>query len=75
MPCEHAEQRDAEERRDREQELDPALVPQPHGPGDVGQRQRRGDHDRGERRVREVLQQPGHEHEHQHDRRRADDAR
>ena len=69
----HAEQRDAEERGDRQQELDAALAPQPHGPGHVGQRQRGGDHDRGERRVGEVLQQPGHEHEHQHDRRGSDD--
>ena len=74
MPCEHAEQGDAEERGDREQELGAALAPQPHRARDVGQRQRRGDDDGGERRLREVAQQPGHEHEHEHDRRRADDA-
>ena len=31
-----------------------------------------GDHDRGERRVGEVLQQSRHEHQHQHDQRRSD---
>ena len=53
----HAEQRDAEERGDREQELGAALAPEPHRARDVGERQRRGDHDGRERRLREVAQQ------------------
>ena len=40
--------------------------------GDVGKRQRRGDHDGREGRLRQVPQQSRHEHEHQHDRERSD---
>ena len=62
----HAEQGDAEERGDRQQELgSAAAATAARVPGDVGQRQRRGDHDGGQRRLRQVPQQPGHEHEHQ----------
>ena len=34
-PREHAQEGDAQERRDRDAELGAALLPQPHGPGDV----------------------------------------
>ena len=54
-PLEHAEERDAEERGDGQQKLDPPLAPEPHRPRDVGQRQRGGDHDRGQRGLRQVL--------------------
>ena len=69
-----AKQRNPEKRDEREQELDPALAPQPDRSRQVGERQRGCDHDGGECGVWEVLQQPGHEHEHQDDRGRSDHA-
>ena len=67
----HAEQHDAEEGGHRQQELGPPQPVEPHGPLDVGQRQRRGDHHRGQRRLRQVAQQPGGQQQDQRDRGRA----
>ena len=53
---------------------DPALAEQPDGAGDVGQRQGGGDHHRGERRLRQVAQQTGHQQQHQGDGERPDQA-
>ena len=50
-------------------------MPQPDRPGHVRQRQRRGDHHRSECGLREVAQQPGHEHEHEDDRRCPNESR
>ena len=71
-PGEHAERHDAEQRRDRQRELGPSDPVEPHRPRHVGQRDRRGDDDRGKRRLGQVAQQPGGQQQDQRDRRRAD---
>ncbi len=73
-PLQHAEQGHAGEGRAAQQELRTALPPQPYGPGDVGQGQRRRDDDGGEGRLGEVAEQARSQHEHQDDERRPDDA-
>ena len=67
MPGQHAEQRHAEERRHRQGELGPALLPEPDRARDVGERQRGGDHHGGQGRLGQVPEQPGHEQQHQRD--------
>ena len=69
----HAEQRHAEQRDHRQRELRPALVPEPSRARDVGQREGRGDDDRAQRRLRDVLHQAGREHQDEGDDGRADD--
>ena len=72
-PGQHAEQGDAEERRDRQQELGLALPPQPHRAGDVGQGQRRGDHHGGQGGLGQVPEQARDQHDHEDDQGRPDD--
>ena len=55
----------AEERRDRQRELGLALLPQPHGAGHVGERDGGGDHDRGQRGLGQVPEQPGQDDDRQ----------
>ena len=50
-----------------QRELGPALLPQPRRARDVGERQRRGDDDGAEGRLRHVLHEPGREQEHEGD--------
>ena len=54
-PLENSEQRHAQKRRGREEELNASLTPQPQGSRQIGEGQRGGDHDGGERRVWQVL--------------------
>ncbi len=63
----HAEERDAEQRGDRECELGTPLMPQPHRPCDIGERERRGNDDGTEGWLRHVLHQGGREDEHERD--------
>ncbi len=69
---EHPEQRHAAEGRHGKPEFGAPLTPQAPCAGNVGQRERRSDDDRGKRRLRKAAQKPRHEDEHQHDRARAD---
>ena len=67
-----AEQHHGDERGDRERELGAADVEQTHRGGDVGERERRGDHHRGKGGLGQVPQQPGQEQQH-HGHRRCPD--
>ena len=54
-----AEQSHTQKGRDREQELDAPLAPEPYGPRDVSQRKRRRDNDSGECRLGRFFRSPG----------------